>query len=315
MSENPFFRGGQASQHLADMRVDHQSGLRHNMLRGGGVDDEVDDFPVASPVGNTQAKRIAFMSGNDDFRAARLRCALACQGYNKLTEDASIEDRVTGWLDIIDPDSKTKRDTNASPAVHFSAIFKRASTKPEANDSSAVHTPPVTPVSGSPAPRPTIPYIKQPVYLDYGLRVHIAPTTFINRNCTFLDTPVADIIIGEYCSFGPSVTIISVGHPVQFEERCESKSNKPGSWGARVVIGDGVWIGAGVTVLPGVTIGSYSTIGAGSVVTKDIPPRCVAMGNPAKVRHFIDSDGAGEPLVINEQAHTLEDALKKGRED
>lgn len=222
---------------------------------------------------------------------------------------------LTTSLSIVDPGSKTKRDTNATPAVDFSAIFKRTSTKPEASESSAAHTPPITPVSGSPAPRPTIPYIKQPVYMDYGLRVQIAPTTFINRNCTFLDTPVADIVIGEQCSFGPSVTVISVGHPVKFEERCEPMTGKPGSWGARVFIGDGVWVGAGVTVLPGVTIGSYSTIGAGSVVTKDIPPRCVAMGNPATVRYLIDSDRAGEPVVIDESAHTLEDALKVGREE
>lgn len=99
MSDASFFPGGQASQRLADMRIDHQSRLRHSMLRGNVPDDDEDHVLVASPVGNTQAKRVAFMSGNDDFRAARLRCALACQEYNKLTEDASIEDRVTGWME------------------------------------------------------------------------------------------------------------------------------------------------------------------------------------------------------------------------
>lgn len=56
-------------------------------------------------------------------------------------------------------------------------------------------------------------------------------------------------MIGGGCSIGPGVTIISVGHPVKFEERCEFESGRAGSWGAKVVIGDGVWIGAGVTVL------------------------------------------------------------------
>lgn len=198
--------------------------------------------------------------------------------------------------------------------MDFSAIFKRQA-KPEAPDSAAEHTPPVTPVSASPAPRPTIPYVKQPVYMDYGLRVKIAPTTFINRNLTILDTPVADIVIGEQCSLGPGVTIIGVGHPVRFEERSEFITGKPGSWGAKVVIGDGVWVGAGVTVLPGVTIGSYSTIGAGSVVTKDVPASCVAMGNPASVRYYVDSDKGREPVVVDETANTLEDALKVDREE
>ena len=44
-----------------------------------------------------------------------------------------------------------------------------------------------------------------------------------------------------------------------------------------------VWIGAGAIILPGVTVGENSVIGAGSVVTKDIPPNVVAVGNPCRV--------------------------------
>jgi len=51
----------------------------------------------------------------------------------------------------------------------------------------------------------------------------------------------------------------------------------------RIVVGNDVWIGANVTILPGVTIGDHSVIGAGSVVTRDIPPRSIAVGVPAKV--------------------------------
>jgi galactoside O-acetyltransferase len=58
-----------------------------------------------------------------------------------------------------------------------------------------------------------------------------------------------------------------------------------------VVIEDNVWIGSKVVILPGVRIGSRAVIGAGSVVTKDIPPRCVAAGNPARVlRHLTELD-------------------------
>ncbi|MBM4148841.1 MAG: acyltransferase [Lentisphaerae bacterium] len=45
----------------------------------------------------------------------------------------------------------------------------------------------------------------------------------------------------------------------------------------------GAWLGARVIVLKGVTIGEGSVVGAGSVVTKDVPPWCVAAGNPARV--------------------------------
>lgn len=50
-----------------------------------------------------------------------------------------------------------------------------------------------------------------------------------------------------------------------------------------VVIEDNVWIGARAIILPGVRIGTGAVIGAGAVVTKDVPPRSVAVGNPARV--------------------------------
>ena len=50
-----------------------------------------------------------------------------------------------------------------------------------------------------------------------------------------------------------------------------------------VKICDNVQIGVGSIIMPGVNIGEGSIIGAGSVVTKDIPPGCLAMGTPAKV--------------------------------
>lgn len=51
----------------------------------------------------------------------------------------------------------------------------------------------------------------------------------------------------------------------------------------KVIIEDNVWIGEFVSVLPGVIIGKGSIIGANSVVTKSIPPNCIAVGSPARV--------------------------------
>lgn len=50
----------------------------------------------------------------------------------------------------------------------------------------------------------------------------------------------------------------------------------------------GAQVGAGVTLLPGVVIGERALIGAGSVVTRDVPARAVAYGNPARVAGTID---------------------------
>jgi len=51
----------------------------------------------------------------------------------------------------------------------------------------------------------------------------------------------------------------------------------------QIIISDNVWIGANSVITAGITIGRHSVIGAGSVVTKNIPDYCVAVGNPAKI--------------------------------
>ena len=51
---------------------------------------------------------------------------------------------------------------------------------------------------------------------------------------------------------------------------------------APVTIGSRVWIASDVTVLAGVTIGDDSVVGARSLVTRDVPPRTLALGNPAR---------------------------------
>ena len=48
------------------------------------------------------------------------------------------------------------------------------------------------------------------------------------------------------------------------------------------IIKDGAAIGGGVTILPNVTVGEKSVVGGGSVVAKDVPPRTVVAGTPAK---------------------------------
>ena len=55
-----------------------------------------------------------------------------------------------------------------------------------------------------------------------------------------------------------------------------------------VIIGNNVWIGDKASIMPGVVIGDGAIIGANTVVTKDIPEYCVAVGNPAKIIKLIN---------------------------
>ncbi|MEZ8412228.1 acyltransferase [Vibrio splendidus] len=56
----------------------------------------------------------------------------------------------------------------------------------------------------------------------------------------------------------------------------------------KIHIGSGASIGANATILPGVKIGQQAMIGAGSVVTKDVPPKAVVAGNPARIIRYIE---------------------------
>lgn len=80
------------------------------------------------------------------------------------------------------------------------------------------------------------------------------------------------IIIEEDVFIGPNVTFCNDRHP-----KSKNKNFKL----EPVVIKKGASIGANSTILPGITIGENALIGAGSVVTKDVEPNSIVIGNPA----------------------------------
>jgi acetyltransferase-like isoleucine patch superfamily enzyme len=132
-----------------------------------------------------------------------------------------------------------------------------------------------------------IPYVKPPIFVDYGANVRIGGTTFINRNCHILDTPITSIEIGERCLFGPNVHLYGVTHTLDAAKRSDP-SYDASSLAGDIKIGNDCWIGGNATILPGVTIGDGSVIGAGSVVTRDVPAHHLAVGVPARVMRKLD---------------------------
>lgn len=113
-------------------------------------------------------------------------------------------------------------------------------------------------------------------------KISVGADFYANAGCHFL----GDITIGEGVQVGPQVVIwgrdhrMAAGRPIRSQGHVSSP----------VVIGDDVWIGAHATVLKGVTIGTGAVIGAGSVVTRDIPAGAIAVGNPARVVKYRESE-------------------------
>lgn len=73
-------------------------------------------------------------------------------------------------------------------------------------------------------------------------------------------------------------------------------------WLVPTLVKHGASLGAGAIIIAGVTIGEYAMIGAGSVVTKDVPPHALILGNPGRIRGWVCQ--CGQRLTIEEQNAT-----------
>ena len=115
-----------------------------------------------------------------------------------------------------------------------------------------------------------------------GDQTTIGPRTFINFNAVILD--VGRVTIGADVQIGPNVQLLTPTHPLDPEVRRRAlEAQRP------ITIEDNVWLGGGVIVCPGVTIGRDTVVGAGAVVTRDLPPDVLAVGNPARVVRRLDA--------------------------
>jgi acetyltransferase-like isoleucine patch superfamily enzyme len=105
-----------------------------------------------------------------------------------------------------------------------------------------------------------------------GKRCKISSHTFICEGVTIED---------EVC-IGHGVTFINDKYPRATTEDGRLKGDE--DWAVEpIVVKKGASIGSGSTILGNVTIGEEAIVGAGSVVTRDVPPRTIVAGNPARV--------------------------------
>jgi UDP-2-acetamido-3-amino-2,3-dideoxy-glucuronate N-acetyltransferase len=130
----------------------------------------------------------------------------------------------------------------------------------------------------------------------------ILPESVIGQNCNincqvFIEN---DVVIGDNVTVKPGVQVwdglrieddVFIGPNVTFTNDFVPRSKQPPDEFARTTIQKGASIGANATILPGLTIGKYALIGAGSVVTKDVEPYTMWVGNPAQMKGYVTKDG------------------------
>lgn len=128
--------------------------------------------------------------------------------------------------------------------------------------------------------------IEQGADFDSGWLVEVGDNSSIGIRCKI----PADLQMGNNVMMGPEVMVFGPNHkaddlsiPIQEQGYEESRP---------VTIADDVWVGARVIILSGVSVGKGAIIGAGAVVTKDVPPYAVCVGNPARVVRFRNSQGS-----------------------
>jgi maltose O-acetyltransferase len=112
---------------------------------------------------------------------------------------------------------------------------------------------------------------------DSTYKVVIDEGTYVNSEVRF-GCQGDEIRIGRYCLVGPRVSFETAGHHLEWHPM-EGR----GLVSRPIVVGDRAWIGAGATILQGVSIGEQAVVAAGAVVHRDVPPRTVVGGVPARV--------------------------------
>lgn len=124
----------------------------------------------------------------------------------------------------------------------------------------------------------------------------------IGKNCiiskdTYIDS---NVVIGDGCKIQNSVSIyrgvtieddVFIGPNVTFTNDKVPRAFNHHWTISETFVKKGASVGANSTIVCGITIGEYAMIAAGSVVTKDVEPFTLVMGNPARFYSYIDKEG------------------------
>lgn len=127
---------------------------------------------------------------------------------------------------------------------------------------------------------------------------HILPKARIGEDCNICDHTFIenDVVIGDRVTIKCGVQIwdgvtldndVFVGPNATFTNDPFPRSKQPPEQFVKTIVHRGASIGANATILPGIVVGVNAMVGAGSVVTRDVPPNAIVMGNPARIEGYI----------------------------
>lgn len=125
--------------------------------------------------------------------------------------------------------------------------------------------------------------INSPFYMEFANHLEMGVNSFINYDCIMLNN--AMVKLGDNVLVGPKVSFYTAMHPIDAKQREQCLV-----YAKPITVEDNVWIGGSATILGGVTIGKNAIVGAGAVVTKDVEPNTIVVGNPARVLRKITAE-------------------------
>jgi serine acetyltransferase len=153
-----------------------------------------------------------------------------------------------------------------------------------------------------------------------SIRVRLDPVAFHRSKGVTIGARV-DLYGAGLFTFGSEPYLVTVGDDVTISHEVDFithdgglrvvRDEHPGAFHyGPITVEDGAFIGAHAVLLPGVTVGAGAVVGAGSVVTRDVPPRTVVAGVPAKVVKSVDDYGRAKQAEWIDTSG-LDDAAKE----
>jgi UDP-2-acetamido-3-amino-2,3-dideoxy-glucuronate N-acetyltransferase len=134
---------------------------------------------------------------------------------------------------------------------------------------------------------------------------HVLPGARIGDDCNICDQTFIenDVVIGDRVTIKCGVQVwdgvilgndVFIGPNVTFTNDPFPRSKQYPDSFSKTAIRTGASIGGNATILPGITIGQFAMVGAGAVVTKDVPPYAIVVGNPAQIVGYVESGKRNE---------------------